>query len=233
MLNLIEDIVGQDYAPAAFWVVTALLAILILWLLVWIVRRMRSGTYVAGGRNRKARLSIMDAAAIDTHRRLVLVRRDDVEHLLLIGGNSDIVVESDIRLVTQSRRPASVVEPEFEEPVARPAPVPAPVPAPAPRPAAPPVAAQPGPRPAPPPAAPRPAAPVVAPVVAPASRVASPVPAKPAPRSRDDLDDDLMKELESALDMDDPAPLVASPKPRTSLDDEMAKLLGELSSQKR
>jgi hypothetical protein len=38
----------------------------------------------------------MDAAAIDNQRRLVLVRRDDVEHLILIGGPTDVVVEQNI-----------------------------------------------------------------------------------------------------------------------------------------
>ena len=47
------------------------------------------------------------AAAIDTRRRLVLLRRDDVEHLVMIGGPTDIVIES--RIVTapaESARPA-------------------------------------------------------------------------------------------------------------------------------
>jgi hypothetical protein len=39
---------------------------------------------------------VIDAAAVDGRRRLVLVRRDNVEHLLMIGGPSDIVVEPNI-----------------------------------------------------------------------------------------------------------------------------------------
>nr|WP_236824042.1 flagellar biosynthetic protein FliO [Bartonella ancashensis] len=35
--------------------------------------------------------------AVDRVRRLILVRRDDVEHLILIGGTTDIVVESDTK----------------------------------------------------------------------------------------------------------------------------------------
>src|ERR1019366_9347879 len=38
----------------------------------------------------------IDAAAVDGRRRLVLVRRDNVEHLLMIGGPTDIVVEPNI-----------------------------------------------------------------------------------------------------------------------------------------
>jgi hypothetical protein len=39
---------------------------------------------------------VIDAAAVDGRRRLVLVRRDNIEHLIMIGGPTDIVVESTI-----------------------------------------------------------------------------------------------------------------------------------------
>lgn len=42
------------------------------------------------------RIDIVEQAPIDNKHRLVLVRRDDVEHLILIGGPADIVVESGI-----------------------------------------------------------------------------------------------------------------------------------------
>src|SRR6476660_7388968 len=45
---------------------------------------------------RMPRLAVIDAAAVDGRRRLVLVRRDNVEHLLMIGGPTDIVVEPNI-----------------------------------------------------------------------------------------------------------------------------------------
>ncbi len=45
---------------------------------------------------RGSRLGISEYHELDKTRRLVLVRRDDVEHLLLIGGGQDIVVEGGI-----------------------------------------------------------------------------------------------------------------------------------------
>lgn len=42
------------------------------------------------------RLQVLDTVAIDARRRLVLIRRDNVEHLILIGGPADLVVEGDI-----------------------------------------------------------------------------------------------------------------------------------------
>jgi flagellar protein FliO/FliZ len=46
-------------------------------------------------RNRSAkRVKVLETLAVDPKRRLVLVRRDGVEHLLLVGGSTDLVVES-------------------------------------------------------------------------------------------------------------------------------------------
>jgi hypothetical protein len=49
------------------------------------------------------RLAVIDAAAVDGRRRLVLVRRDNVEHLLMIGGPTDIVVEPNILRAVSAR----------------------------------------------------------------------------------------------------------------------------------
>lgn len=46
-----------------------------------------------GGRKGARRLQVVETLAVDPRRRLVLVRRDGVEHLLLIGGATDLVVE--------------------------------------------------------------------------------------------------------------------------------------------
>ena len=63
----------------------------------WLIRRL-FGTRLGTGmtRGRQPRLAVIDAAAVDGRRRLVLIRRDNVEHLLMIGGPSDIVVEPNI-----------------------------------------------------------------------------------------------------------------------------------------
>jgi len=76
----------------AFVVVLALIA-----LAAWLVRRFASNRLGANtNRGRMPRLAVIDAAAVDGRRRLVLVRRDNIEHLLMIGGPTDIVVESNI-----------------------------------------------------------------------------------------------------------------------------------------
>ncbi|SLN76809.1 FliO/MopB family protein [Oceanibacterium hippocampi] len=49
------------------------------------------------------RLSVVDVTTIDAKRRLILVQRDDVQHLLLIGGENDLVVESGIARAEPAR----------------------------------------------------------------------------------------------------------------------------------
>lgn len=63
----------------------------------WLVRRFavdRLGLAMNIGKD--PRLRVVESRALDGRRRLVLVRRDDVEHLLVIGGESDMVVETGI-----------------------------------------------------------------------------------------------------------------------------------------
>jgi len=237
MREWIGGFVGPDYAVPVMAVGSAILALVLLFIVWRIIRHFSGGTYVAGGRNRKTRLAVMDATAIDNHRRLVLVRRDDVEHLILIGGAADVVVERDIRLAGQVRRATPIAEPVMETPAVQ-----EPAPAPPPRPAAA--------RPAPPAAQPRPAAPTqnvtslaVRPTPPPPVMRPAPAPARPSPAAPtravmpaaksldDDFDDELLRELEVELDADKPAPPAKAPA--VSLDDEMTRLLGELSSNKR
>lgn len=41
----------------------------------------------------KRRLAVIESLIVDNRRRLVLVRKDGTEHLLLIGGTSDVLIE--------------------------------------------------------------------------------------------------------------------------------------------
>jgi hypothetical protein len=127
----------------AFIVVLALIG-----LATWLVRRFagnRLGS--SANRGRMPRLAVIDAAAVDGRRRLVLVRRDNIEHLLMIGGPSDIVIEPNIVRATPppqqmpSRMPIPPAEQWSESEPVRPEPLdhdePAPFPEPPPRPARP------------------------------------------------------------------------------------------------
>ena len=86
------------------------IGVLVLLLLLLVAIRLL-GRSVRGRKG--SRLGISEYYEIDKSRRLVLVRRDDMEHLVLIGGNQDVVIESDIGspLTSASAAPAQVIRP--------------------------------------------------------------------------------------------------------------------------
>lgn len=58
------------------------------------------------------RLGISEQATLDSRRRLVLIRRDNVEHLIMTGGPVDVVIETGIAVPTHAHVPAQ--PPELE-----------------------------------------------------------------------------------------------------------------------
>jgi flagellar protein FliO/FliZ len=66
---------------------------------IFVVRRGgKRGRGEAGTRGRQGpRLAMIDSTPIIDGRKLVIVRRDDVEHLVLIGGATDVLIEANIR----------------------------------------------------------------------------------------------------------------------------------------
>jgi flagellar protein FliO/FliZ len=49
------------------------------------------------------RLSIVEHASVDGRRRLILIRRDNVEHLIMTGGPVDVVIENGIGATARPR----------------------------------------------------------------------------------------------------------------------------------
>ncbi|MBM3564142.1 MAG: hypothetical protein FJX48_13630 [Alphaproteobacteria bacterium] len=76
----------------------ALVAFLVAAVLVLYIFRLLFGRRIRapGGRNRARRLDVVDVFDLDRERQLVIVRRDNTEHLLLIGGPNDVLVEATI-----------------------------------------------------------------------------------------------------------------------------------------
>jgi flagellar biogenesis protein FliO len=175
MREMLEPIFGETGALAAQFVITLIVVLVLVAVAYWLVRRY-TGLRLGGiARGRVPRLAIVDAMAIDSRRRLVLVRRDNAEHLILIGGPSDILVEGPIRRVSARHRaeqlqasariaatpPEPALEPNAFEPdavepdafdvdQAQPVPTESPAPIPEPTPGRPAPARTEAPRPAPP-----------------------------------------------------------------------------------
>jgi hypothetical protein len=78
------------------WNAGTIALIVVLALIIALMAFRAVGGRVRGGQG--ARLGISEYHEIDKMRRLVLVRRDGVEHLLMIGGAQDLVIESGIGL---------------------------------------------------------------------------------------------------------------------------------------
>lgn len=72
-------------------------ALLLLLALFYYGARALSGATSRGAKWRAGqRIGVVENAPVDGTRRLVLVRRDDTEHLLLVGTHGDLVIESNI-----------------------------------------------------------------------------------------------------------------------------------------
>ncbi len=61
----------------------------------WRTYMQTGGSSVFGNRNER-RLDVVEQSSIDGRRRLVLIRRDNVEHLIMTGGPVDVVIETNI-----------------------------------------------------------------------------------------------------------------------------------------
>jgi flagellar protein FliO/FliZ len=49
------------------------------------------------GQRAEPRLGVVEQATVDSRRKLVLIRRDDVEHLIMTGGPVDVLIETGIQ----------------------------------------------------------------------------------------------------------------------------------------
>lgn len=110
------SIPGVESLPLAvqfavlFVVIFAVFALIIL-----VLRRLMGGRVAMQSadrertRTRQPRLGIVDVYDLDRQRQLVLLRRDNVEHLLLIGGPNDVVIETNI-VRSSAARPNPAVD---------------------------------------------------------------------------------------------------------------------------
>jgi flagellar protein FliO/FliZ len=95
-LNNFLNTAGNEYLRLLLIFVLVLIAVFLVFYLIRAVLRMMRGGALGGKRARQPRLGFIEEAEIDARRRLVLIRRDNVEHLILLGPTHDLVVESNI-----------------------------------------------------------------------------------------------------------------------------------------
>jgi len=73
------------------------LIIMLIGLAAWLARVLGFNTPLSLRGQKQRRLSVVDAIALDAKRRLILISRDDVEHLICIGGTTDFMVEHNVK----------------------------------------------------------------------------------------------------------------------------------------
>ncbi len=133
-----DALFGTAMPLAARFFIAFVVVLALIGLTAWLVRRFGANRLGGAARGRQPRLAVIDAASVDGRRRLVLIRRDNTEHLLMIGGPTDVVVESNIvrgAAVAGAREPARMsmtaettarltpsVETSWPAPAAEPAP---------------------------------------------------------------------------------------------------------------
>ena len=113
---MFDTLFGAEMPLAVRFFLAFLIVLGLIGVTAWAVRRFGTGRLGGGSaRGRQPRLAVIDYASVDGRRRLILVRRDNVEHLLMIGGPTDVVVEPNIvravaapRDVPAARSPAGI-----------------------------------------------------------------------------------------------------------------------------
>jgi flagellar protein FliO/FliZ len=146
-----DALFGTTMPLAARFFIAFLVVLALIGVTAWLVRRFGASRLGVAARGRQPRLAVIDAASVDGRRRLVLIRRDNTEHLLMIGGPTDVVIEPNIvraaaarevtreavrepgRLAMPAETPARVgpalgpaPEPSWQPPVSEPPPPPPP-----------------------------------------------------------------------------------------------------------
>jgi flagellar protein FliO/FliZ len=98
----------MEYETYLRFALALLLVLGLIAIFAWALRRFGFGGALRADNRR--RLQILETTPLGPRHRLVLIRRDQMEHLLLLGPQGDLVVERGIEHAT------------FEQEMARPAP---------------------------------------------------------------------------------------------------------------
>ena len=100
-MTQLQNLLGEDGVRWALWGGIGLVALLSFLLIIIVLKRIFAPAFnlssAADRRGRPPRLGVTDFFNLDrTGRRLVIVRRDNVEHLVMVGGPNDVVIETNI-----------------------------------------------------------------------------------------------------------------------------------------
>jgi flagellar protein FliO/FliZ len=100
-MQMLESFLGTQGALFVQFGLAAVVLIILVLVLWWLIRKAMGGRLNMSDkpdrRGRPPRLGITESFTVDREgRRLVMVRRDNVEHLVMIGGPNDVLIESNV-----------------------------------------------------------------------------------------------------------------------------------------
>ena len=87
--------------------------------LAWAARRFGFGGQLTPNRGKSPRLSVVEVRVLDSRRKLVLLRRDGCEHLVLLGPHQDLLLESAIQAPRDAASPARASVLQAETPAGK------------------------------------------------------------------------------------------------------------------
>lgn len=92
----------MDVTSYARFILALILVLGLIFALTWVLKRLGLGQNQVGALGRRKRLRVVETASLDSRHRLVLVRRDEVEHLVVLSPTSAQLVESAIPAPTDA-----------------------------------------------------------------------------------------------------------------------------------
>ncbi len=86
----------MDFDIYIRFLLALLLVLALIAALTWAARRFGIGGHMVPNTGQSPRLTIVEVKTVDPRRKLILVRRDHREHLILLGAENDLLLESGI-----------------------------------------------------------------------------------------------------------------------------------------
>jgi hypothetical protein len=88
-------------SDSVIYIVAVTLLVALAALAFWIARQSLGRGRVSLFQSKPRRLGVVEATSVDGRRRLLLVRRDNVEHLIMTGGPVDVLIETGIPAIAR------------------------------------------------------------------------------------------------------------------------------------
>src|SRR5258708_8784237 len=85
-----SSLFGVELPTPVNFVIAFAFVLLLIGAAAWLVRRFGATRIDAAARGRQPRLAVIDSPAVDGRRKLLIIRPDNVEHLLMTAGRSHV-----------------------------------------------------------------------------------------------------------------------------------------------